>query len=190
MKILIYGSTYLTAAVCELLRQHQDEFTLVGYIPSIFARIPGRMPPISLATKDAEHHIKLSIQYDYKIEDIDNAYNVHTGLLPKWGGCNILSHTLKNGNTEQGATFHRMGKNFDHGPLISKITYPVFQHDTIVDLYGRLAVILPPFTLSCLRLLKTLSEEQISECPILKPTIYKRNNEVDKNLPLLRETFR
>ena len=38
---------------------------------------------LPIADETVPHDIKLSIQYDKKVTDLSNAYNVHTGLLPK-----------------------------------------------------------------------------------------------------------
>ena len=78
-KILIYGSSHLAQETCLVLR---DYYTLVGHIPSTNPTIPGSMD-LPIADETVPHDIKLSIQYDKKVTDLSNAYNVHTGLLPK-----------------------------------------------------------------------------------------------------------
>ena len=84
---------------------------------------------------DTDCDIKLSVQYDKIIKDTDKCFNVHTGLLPEYGGTNILDYTIQNGEYQQGLTFHKMTDKLDFGPIISKITYPVFPEDKAFDLY-------------------------------------------------------
>ena len=106
--------------------------------------------------------------------DIKNAYNVHTGLLPLWGGSDILYHTLKNKALEQGLTFHKMTERFDYGPILSKITYPVFPQDTILDLYERVTLICPYFVASSIKLLQSIGLRKSKQCVEDKPTFYLR----------------
>ena len=175
-KILIYGSTLATQEACDLLKNH---YNLVGHIPSVNPTIAGKIN-LPVVDDSINHDIKLSIQYDKKIKDTKKSFNVHTGLLPSWGGVDILYHTVKSkkqlGNHffEQGLTFHKMTDKFDHGPIISKVTYPVTSEDTMQSLYHKMLACLPGFTLNSLKLLELIEEEDISKCQISSPTIYKR----------------
>ena len=132
--ILILGSTFLTELV---VRKLKGEYNLIGYVPSINPTKSGNIN-LPLVDIDIECDIKLSIQYDKIIKDTDKCYNVHTGLLPNYGGTNILDYTIRNGEFEQGLTFHKMTENLDYGPIISKITYPVFKKESAYDLYKRI----------------------------------------------------
>ena len=180
MRILIFGSTFLTAKICELLKKsHHD---MIGYYPSVSPMLPGSMPIPRLYKdpKDYQHDIKLSIQYDEKLDDIDNAFNVHTGLLPDWGGCDILYHTLKNKASHQGLTFHKMGKEFDFGPIIAQESFPVFSNDDEIKLYERMVAIAPHFVLSSLSILEKIGPLKANECISLKPNIFKRRVDVEE----------
>lgn len=166
MKILIYGNTYLTElCVNQLLK---DGYNLVGYIPSENPTFKGKIN-LPIVEETIDHDIKLSIQYDKKLITVKDAYNLHTGLLPNYGGCSILYHTIKNGETEQGLTFHKMGESFDEGAIISKITYPVLPTDKVADLYIRMCTIAPKFLLNALQILNIEGE-------VKKPTLYKRDS--------------
>ncbi len=169
-KILILGSTLLAEKVVDKLSNYYD---LVGYVPSIDPTIEGKikLPP---KTIDASCDIKISLQYNKIIKNPKNIFNLHTGLLPKYGGVNILSHTIKNKEKEQGLTFHKMGNKLDYGPIISKISYPVLSEDSVEDLYKRQLLLAPDFLLSCLELLKNINEKQIDNCLKEKPILYKR----------------
>ena len=175
-KILIYGSTYLTKVTCDILKPH---YNLVGHVPSQNPKI-GAQVDLPIVDQNIEHDIKLSIQYNKKLLNIENAFNVHTGLLPEWGGTDILYHTLKEGASEQGISFHGMTNKFDKGPIISKTSYPVFKTDTMVDLYQRLVQMCPLFVLNSLKLLESLSSTE--GCPIYEPKLYKRGNIESKDL--------
>ena len=181
MKILIYGSTYLTSAVVNKLN---EQFDLVGYIPSKNPLIEGKINlPLIKNSEAIQHDIKLSVQYDEKIINFENAYNVHTGILPLWAGRDLMYHTLKEKEVEQGLTFHKMTVKYDYGPIISKITYPVFEQDTVLDLYERQATVAPHFVLSSLNLLQTIGIENVVKCYQEKPRVfYKRKNIVEKDL--------
>lgn len=178
-RILILGSTYLTELVVNKIK---DSYNLIGYVPSVNPTREGKidLPVLSI---DSECDIKLSVQYDKIIKDTKNCYNVHTGLLPEYGGTNILDYTLRNQEYEQGLTFHKMTKDLDFGPIISKITYPVFGDDTAFDLYKRVLAVGPSFVESSLNLLQSLNLTEVNECFTAKPTLYKRGEfEADKRI--------
>ena len=169
-KILILGSTYLTELVINKLK---DKYELVGYVPSVNPTREGNID-LPIVDINTECDIKLSVQYDKIIKDTEKCFNVHTGLLPEYGGTNILDYTIQNNEYEQGLTFHKMTENLDYGPIISKITYPVFPTDTSFDLYQRLLKVGPNFVASSLELLKETSQDEIELCHMERPTLYKR----------------
>ncbi len=189
-KILIYGSAHLTEETCNLLKNHYD---LVGYIPSVNPVIAGNID-LPIVDENIQHDIKLSLQYNRRITNIENAYNVHTGLLPSWGGVDILYHTIKDRKEsyifEQGLTFHKMSDDFDYGPIISKVTYPVYEDDTMVDLYDRITKCFPSFVLSGLKLLESLDEHQVNNSYKEKPRVFKRGNIDDMDSKLYKDTLK
>jgi len=170
-KVLIYGSSSLAEKTISVL---QNEYDLVGHVPSENPVIAGKVD-LPVADESVEHDIKLSLQYNKRIDNIENAFNVHTGLLPMYGGVDVLYHTLKSfGIYEQGITFHKMSRDFDYGQIISKVTYPAASCNTVLDLYKRLDSVFPNFVLSSLKLLEVLSEDDINKCYAEKPRIFKR----------------
>jgi methionyl-tRNA formyltransferase len=171
MKILLYGSTFLSEQVEALLLQHHE---IVGHIPSkapIFTGRGMRSLPVQEGDFYPKYDVALSVQYDRKVTNLDRAYNLHTGLLPDWGGCDILYHTLEARCFEQGLTFHKMTEKFDEGGIVSKVIYPVYFGDTILDLYQRVAALAPGFALASLELLYELDESQLRSQP---PRAFKR----------------
>lgn len=170
MDILILGSTLLTELVVEKIKK---EHNLVGYIPSLKPTVEGqiKLPVVDVTIKC---DIKLSVQYDKIVKETSNSFNLHTGLLPDYGGTNILDHAIQNGATEQGLTFHKMTDIIDYGPIISKVTYPIFKGDTAFDLFERVLEIGPDFAASSLRLLEKIGVAKSDACQKHEPTIYKR----------------
>jgi len=166
MRILIYGSTYLTELCVNQLQK--DGYNLVGYIPSTNPTFQGKIN-LPKVEETIEHDIKLSIQYDKKLITVKDAYNLHTGLLPEYGGCSILYHTIKNKETEQGLTLHKITENFDEGAIISKITYPVLPTDKVSDLYMRMCTVAPKFLSNALQIIHIKGQTK-------KPNLYKRDS--------------
>lgn len=172
MKILVFGSTFLTEIACRhLLGTGKHE--LVGHVSnSRRITVPGDMP-IPEVSPTSQCDIILSIQYDKIIDNVEKSFNVHTGLLPQYGGVDILYHTLKNKETEQGITFHKITAELDFGPIVSRISYPVFEGDTVIDLYERMALIFPSFVESALDLLEAITPEGATKCQMIEPTVYR-----------------
>ena len=184
-KILIYGSSSLTRDTVEVLKDHYD---LVGHIPSQSPVVGGKID-LPVVDDSVEHDIKLSLQYDRKLHNIENAYNVHTGLLPMWGGTDILYHTIKEGAKEQGLTFHKMSYDYDYGHIVSKAAYPVTSEDTVVDLFDRMHRCYPQFTLASLRLLESLTDEQVNKLPKIRPRLFKRGMVETEDLEMYEQTL-
>ena len=181
-KVLILGSTLLTEKVVDLLKDHYD---LIGYVPS---KNPTKQGKINLPEKslDTKCDLRLSIQYDRILKNTKNSFNLHTGLLPLYGGTNLLDYTLLNKEKEQGLTFHKMTEKLDYGPIISKISYPVLPNDKVVDLYKRMLLLAPTFALSSLKILNSLPEEQINKCVKHVPILYRRGEfKISKELQKL-----
>ncbi len=170
MRILLYGSSYVTELVERALFQHH---IVTGHVPCKEPAFPGQMQsPVReqpCRLEDLDYDLALSVFFDQKVRRLDRAFNLHPGLLPRWGGCNILYHTLVENATEQGVTFHRMTERFDEGGYVLKGTYPVFTCDRIVDLYARVCAIAPGIALAGIE----LARRGIWADP-LKPTYYPR----------------
>lgn len=175
----------------------KDYYEIVGIIPSHNPTVPGLIKDVPLLWSDegVQCDLKLSLQYDTFLTDVRNSYNLHTGLLPEWGGCDILYHTLKERVREQGLTFHKITDQLDYGEIVSQVTYPVFDSDTVLNLYERVLMLAPMFTLSSLRLLNNI-QSKVQLCPVVRPRSFKRgrvlgeDKEVYASLgALLRERF-
>lgn len=171
MKVQLYGSSVLTAVVAKHLLDAGVD--VVGYIASN-ALFPGNMP---VPEGELPHDIKLSVQYDRKLPASENTFNLHTGLLPRYGGCNILSHTILNKEKFQGMTFHKINESFDSGEILCSMVYPVLEEDSVRDLYSKMMQTIGPFSLVCMKTIGWKGHE-------MKPTIYKRadlDSDIQKN---------
>ena len=182
-RIALYGSTYISE-LCALALLEAG-YNLVGYVPCRRTpTVPGQMP-LPAITVDTPHDVKLSVQFDDKIKlDERPGYNLHTGLLPEWGGCDILYHTLKAGARVQGLTFHEMTDHFDQGPIISKITYPVFAGDDMVSLYKRMARLAPRFVVAAMELLDMLDPHSVVACESEQPALHRRGQIAPEDVDL------
>jgi hypothetical protein len=187
MKILVFGSSYLSASATQRIMS-DERFEIVGHVPSHGEpTVPGNMP-VSAVAPETFADIKLSIQYDRILDHSGNVFNVHTGLLPEWGGTDILYHTLKQGAREQGITFHKITEKLDYGPIVSRMSYPVFPADDMVDLYARMAAILPGFVVACLALLSEIGLDQVDNCFAEEPVMFKRGQIDQSDEQVYRET--
>eukprot|EP00854_Cymbomonas_tetramitiformis_P027386 gene27386-33740_t len=123
--------------------------------------------------------IAISIQYDLRIKRTERHFNLHTGLLPEFGGQDIIYHTLRLGKREQGLTFHKMEKALDEGGIICKGTYPVFPGDSTTDVYERMLRIAPGFLFSCMCVLVGMKSEDLPRLSVETPKRYRRHRDID-----------
>mgnify|MGYP003577218443 CR=1 FL=1 len=172
MRILLYGSTPLTERVARAIRR--GGYELVGYVPSVNPWLKGRMDLVAEKVEPTvAHDIGLSVQYDRILPVDGRTFNLHSGLIPEWGGCDILYHTLKEGATEQGLTFHRITDTLDRGPVVARVEYPVLPGDDVIALYDRMMALAPNFVLWALWLVDKCGVD--AEYPDSgEPTIYRR----------------
>ena len=174
MKVLLYGSTRMTEEVASFL--WMEGHTIVGFVPCHKdPTVPGHMTaPKCLGPDLPEHDLALSVQYDRILEPTPKLWNLHTGLLPDWGGCDILYHTLKAEALEQGLTFHKITEGLDAGPVLARTRYPVWPTvDTIPVLYGRMLDMIGPFAVWCVNTIDDHKGNPPLRLPSA-PTLYKR----------------
>lgn len=175
MNILLYGSSFPTEVAERALIAAGHN--VMYHVPCVDPAFPGLMTSPSIRAEYVHsvfYDIALSVFYDRKVTRLDAAYNIHPGLLPRWAGCNILYHTVLERVRQQGLTLHKMTHDFDRGPIISRVTYPVFSGDKVVDLYSRMLDILPGFVVSSVDLLSKLP--RIPNYPFKNFRYYRREN--------------
>ena len=67
--------------------------------------------------------------------------------------------------------------DYDYGPIISKITYPVFDDDKVVDLYEKIINITPGFVMTSLALLDNIGLENVNDkCLSTKPRLFTKGS--------------
>lgn len=68
------------------------------------------------------------------------ALNSHPGPLPEYGGLHAHQWAIRNGETEYGATVHRMEARIDAGPVVASTRFPIREEDTGLSLFRRALV--------------------------------------------------
>jgi hypothetical protein len=178
MRILVYGSTLITQAVVERVRREHD---LVGHVPSRDPFLPGRVP-LPVVGEEVQHDLKLSLQFDRRIDHRGIGFNLHTGLLPDWAGCDILHHALSSPRASwQGLTFHRMTDRLDVGPVVARVEYPVLIGDGIEDLYRRMLALAPGFVSGALAIVAAEGIDGFGDFPSFpEPRTFRRGEVSDR----------
>ncbi|HKI74789.1 MAG TPA: formyltransferase family protein, partial [Pseudomonadales bacterium] len=67
------------------------------------------------------------------------AYNMHGSLLPKFRGRSPINWAILKGETETGASLHRMVEKPDAGALVDQQSVPILPNDTAGRVYDRVA---------------------------------------------------
>jgi methionyl-tRNA formyltransferase len=65
------------------------------------------------------------------------AYNMHGSLLPKYRGRVPVNWAVLNGETQTGATLHRMTAKPDAGSIIDQMAVPILADDLAVDVFRK-----------------------------------------------------
>jgi len=178
MRIVLYGSTKVTELVARALMGAHHH--VLGYVPSSREpTVPGALDFLPKLVQGVEGpltvgdvDLKLSVQYDRWLTPDAQTFNLHTGLLPAWGGCDLLWHTLRQGATEQGLTWHRITDQVDEGPVVATVRYSVVPGDTVLSLYARMLALAPGFAVGCVSLLR--GGLDVDACPVWPPVRYLR----------------
>ena len=65
--------------------------------------------------------------------------NVHASLLPRWRGAAPIHRAIMAGDKETGVCIMLMEEGLDTGPVLKRVTTPIGDGDTTLDLHDRLA---------------------------------------------------
>jgi methionyl-tRNA formyltransferase len=65
------------------------------------------------------------------------AFNIHGSLLPKYRGRVPVNWAVLHGETQSGATLHRMVKRADAGDIVDREAVPIGPDDTAFDVFGK-----------------------------------------------------
>lgn len=162
MRILLFGNAYMTSLAERALAGFH---TVVGHVPNKRCNFPGEMQSRPIAAElahMAKYDIAISVLYDRRIEQgCRPIYNIHPATLPDFGGVNTSFWALRMGAKEFGWTCHEIVHDFDAGPILSKVTFPIVKGDTEATLYKRQASILPCFVRTCVKLIEELKGAEL-----------------------------
>jgi methionyl-tRNA formyltransferase len=65
------------------------------------------------------------------------AFNMHGSLLPRYRGRSPVNWAIVNGETETGATLHRMESRADAGAVVGREVVPILPDDTALDVFRK-----------------------------------------------------
>ena len=68
------------------------------------------------------------------------AYNMHGSLLPKYRGRVPINWAVLHGETETGATLHRMTEKPDNGAIVDQFAVPILPDDTAQEVFEKVTV--------------------------------------------------
>jgi len=68
------------------------------------------------------------------------AYNMHGSLLPKYRGRVPVNWAVLHGETETGATLHRMVEKPDAGDIVAQQAVPILPDDTAGEVFGKVTL--------------------------------------------------
>ncbi|XP_053997292.1 methionyl-tRNA formyltransferase, mitochondrial isoform X4 [Hylaeus anthracinus] len=94
----------------------------------------------------SEFHIGIVVSFGHMIpSSIINSFplgmlNVHASLLPRWRGAAPIVYSIMNGEVQTGITIMKiMPKKFDVGEIVLQEKINIGEHETLPELYARLA---------------------------------------------------
>ncbi len=67
--------------------------------------------------------------------------NIHASLLPRWRGAAPVQRAILAGDSETGVSIMQMEEGLDTGPVLYRLTTPVYSRDTAQTLHDRLAAL-------------------------------------------------
>jgi methionyl-tRNA formyltransferase len=70
----------------------------------------------------------------------EGAFNMHGSLLPKYRGRVPINWAVLHGETETGATLHRMTKKPDAGSIVGQTAVPILPDDTAAQVFVKVVV--------------------------------------------------
>lgn len=68
------------------------------------------------------------------------AFNMHGSLLPKYRGRVPINWAVLHGETETGATLHKMAEKPDAGAIVAQTAVPILPDDTAYEVFGKVVV--------------------------------------------------
>jgi len=119
VKVIICGNKEITEKCLNFMKKRKDTEVV------LWVRDSTTMQVKQLIQRNNPDFI-FSIQHEYLIpKDVleiptSGCINLHFGLLPEYGGCYPIAHSILNNEDYGGFTLHEMNEEFDKGPVIHK----------------------------------------------------------------------
>jgi phosphoribosylglycinamide formyltransferase-1 len=116
----------------------------------------------------------------------DRMINIHPSLLPKYPGLDTHSRALAAGDSEHGASVHKVIPALDAGEVIAQARVPVLAGDTSETLTDRVLVREHPLLMQCVKAISegtiVLSGGQIhwNGKPLHKPLLLNPENQLEE----------
>ncbi len=105
--------------------------------------IPFFVDEQSLIEADIHAQYGLCVMYPRKLSDKMlelpqcGFYNFHGAPLPQYRGCTGHIWAILNGETQYGVTSHRMTAEFDRGPILKALQFPICPDETGITLHAK-----------------------------------------------------
>ena len=151
MRVAILGKGPQAIKLCEWFMAHRMEYS----IDAVVASNPEPDWCVSFRNWALERQLPLfteqgaipacdlvvSCYYSSRIVEIDRHWkviNLHNAPLPKYRGGRPINWALKNGEKSHGVTIHEVVHEFDRGPIIGQVMFPIWPEvDEVLDVYNR-----------------------------------------------------
>lgn len=124
-------------SVADLCREHGIRF---------ITPTDPKSPQLLAAIQAAQPDFIFSFYYRYMLPAAllalaaRGAYNLHGSLLPKYRGRVPINWAVLHGETETGATLHRMAAKPDAGTIVAQTAVPILPDDTAHEVFGKVVV--------------------------------------------------
>ena len=103
--------------------------------PAIVAQIAALAPDLFFS-----FYYRLMLKPAVLVIPTQGAYNMHGSLLPKYRGRVPVNWAIIHGETETGASLHRMVEKPDAGEIVAQQAVPILPDDTAHDVFGKVTL--------------------------------------------------
>ncbi len=124
-------------SVSELCRQRGIPFIAPAdpATPELLAKVAATQPDFIFSFY-YRHMLPITLLAQAK----HGAFNMHGSLLPKYRGRVPINWAVLHGETETGATLHKMVEKPDAGAIVAQTAVPILPDDTAYEVFGKVVV--------------------------------------------------
>ena len=145
MNIVLLGKGDLSIKVADFLIEKNFNLTIIPDKPEAIKNNVKFVESGRYQDYDHLEKIDLAISIFYGkiikkdfIEKCEKIINLHNAPLPKYRGVRPINWALKNNEDYHGVTIHQITEGIDDGPILGKITYPIFPEiEEVEDVYKK-----------------------------------------------------